>query len=715
MRPGQQAAGGGFHNPYNFVPAVVRKREDADLGDDAPFGAHRLASERWSGRIRVRLTTSTPLLLPDAARAEQIEPSHFWYPTLVIGGRPYLPPTSVKGMLRSAYEAVTNSRFGVFVGHDRPLGYRRQAQRGASLVPARIVETPQGLAVQLLPGTSTVGPDGRPAGEFYAAWLPRYGRRGELRYGDGTLPEHGEAVECLIEKVDRIKQMGARQISLRYWTASAIERSGTGRLRAPRPGERPVSGWAYVTGRNISSKHDERVFFVDDRTVISPRANMQRLGQMWRDLIADYREVHERDLQERERAGHGPDDYLDEPGRTAFSAPVYRDEWQAVRDGTLCYAAVRGEEARGDLEVTALYPVMISRELFAAPPWELLDGSLRPARSRSELSPADRVFGWVNDSGEGAWRGNVRIGPPTFESGALDVFGKPGLALAILGEPKPQQARFYVGDDRSGAPVAQRDGIPKESAAYQDGKRLRGRKVYPHHAGRRPEYWQAPQDPSRARDYTIETRSSQNRSIESWVRPGAVFTFDCWVTNLSDVELGALLWLLSLEDGEYHRLGGGKPLGFGSVRLDAVPELSDLRRGRDWRRHYEILECEPASGLPDVIAKFKTAVAGAYKAPFDEVLFIRAFRRAARGFADGLPTHYPRLPEQVEGFKWFSANEREDRGQRPAHALPDLANDRGLPDWPGGGAGGRPAPRPGPGPAPSGFRNPPRGPAGGRR
>ena len=46
------------------------------------------------------------------------------------------------------------------------------------------------------------------------------------------------------------------------------------------------------------------------------------------------------------------------------------------------------------------------------------------------------------------------------------------------------------------------------------------------------------------------------------------FGFDLHVTNLSRVELGALLWLLALPSDHFHRLGGGKPLGFGSVRLE---------------------------------------------------------------------------------------------------------------------------------------------------
>jgi hypothetical protein len=44
---------------------------------------------------------------------------------------------------------------------------------------------------------------------------------------------------------------------------------------------------------------------------------------------------------------------------------------------------------------------------------------------------------------------------------------EPGLPLAILGQPKPQQARFYVAASPDGE--AQKDGLDKEKAGYSSG------------------------------------------------------------------------------------------------------------------------------------------------------------------------------------------------------------------------------------------------------
>ena len=81
-----------------------------------------------------------------------------------------------------------------------------------------------------------------------------------------------------------------------------------------------------------------------------------------------------------------------------------------------------------------------------------------------------------------------------------------------------------------------------------------------------------------------QRRDRQNRSIKAWVKPKVKFEFDIDVINLSQVELGALLWLLDMPSGHYHRLGGGKPLGFGSVRLKVVS--ADLDVGENWGKRY---------------------------------------------------------------------------------------------------------------------------------
>lgn len=699
-----------FHNPYNFIPAPPRKTNDPDLGDHEPVGHHRLFPDRYTGVIRVKMTAITPLLLPDAANATDIGDGHKSFPVrLDADGKPYIPPTSIKGMLRSAYEAITNSRLAVFPGHEASgsrdatghgarLAFRRPAR--IEVVPARVEECEEDRVVIRLLSQLWLKS---------AAKLPRYEqrpqrndrRKGEsraaLRYPDNSLPENGDHVLVRVEgngRVSEIKRYTERTVPQGYY-----------------------EGWVLITEPNINTKRYERVFVVTDkdRSLVLTNEEAQRVRRLWTELIENYQQTHVKDLEQRRARGEKPTDYLgNEPGRTAWSRHIWDKEYLKLKPGTLCYVRLENNS-----RISGIYPVTISRDLYSVSPLSLVPPSLRPATQIKELSPADRVFGWVNQEGKGAYRGHLRIGPITcqtspenaiewFNNQKRNLYGEeakrePGLPLAILGQPKPQQARFYVAASPDGE--AQKDGLDKEKAGYSSGKGLRGRKVYPHH--KLPErYWDNPmEDRTRQamdgkyfQEYRRpmlngqEQRDDQNRSIQGWVKPGTEFTFDIHITNLSKVELGALLWLLSLPKDHYHRFGGGKPLGFGSIRLDIDWNSTRIYDGKTWKEIYSSLDEIFPEALTETLAQqaviqaFKDTVVRAYGATksFEAISFIAAFLRMAKGFDDGLPVHYPRGQQKPhpEGraYEWFVANEKTQRNQVVnGYALPDLVNDLGLP------------------------------------
>ncbi|MFO0878144.1 MAG: TIGR03986 family CRISPR-associated RAMP protein [Gemmataceae bacterium] len=705
-QPVDQGPEPAFHNPYNFVPAPPRKVNHPELGDRKPVGHHRYHADRVSGVIRVTMTVKTPLLLPDAGAAINGKDDHKTFPDrLDADGKPLVAPTGIKGMLRSAYEAVTNSRMAVFAEHGERLADRMPARDGLALVPARIVASNGSEAIELLPGNSEISGSGRPADNdpMYAAWLPRYHQQtGEVapfavRYPGGQLPEHRDEVEVWLELWERTGQH-----PFAYWLVRRCVRASQSLGPAPAPGTgrgrhqpitgvgmRQVRGFVCVTNRNIDRKHDERVFFT---TRLAPVFHQltDDLRNQWRELITNYQAIHEAEIA----SGMTSPPALN---NSVWSRQVDGGVGvRALTPGTLCYAAFH------EGTVTALYPVMISRRLHEASPAALLPNSSRPATGSKELSPADRVFGWVSQSGQGAYRGNVRVGPVTCTSDdAVERFTGDGLPLAILGQPKEQQARFYVAASPQGE--AQAKGITKEQASYRQGKGLRGRKVYPHHAGLPDGHWRDPvtdrtqqadnghhQEYRRPRLDDQEQRDNQNRSIQGWVKVGTNFSFDLHVTNLSRVELGALLWLLKLPPDHFHRLGGGKPIGLGSVRLGINEMHTDLRDGEGWKQFYSTLDTvtPPRIDQTAAVKEFEATVEAAYGAgtAFDRVPFIAAFLKMVTGFNDGLPTHYPRAqhPPHPEGraYEWFVENDRTGAHGGPRVCLRDLATDPGLPMLP---------------------------------
>lgn len=719
-----------FHNPYNFVPFVPRPDRAAVVGraaggdpaaqqqaaralalvDGPPPGHHVFHSDRHHGWIDVELTLATPMLLPEPPLSR--EPGHQTVPVLQRNDRPWLPPSSLKGALRAAYECITNSRLPRFDTHDRRLGYRMQTQDGLALVPARVVQRGDQLEVTVLPGTSRIGV-GRPDGPQYAAWLPRYRGDGGLRRCDtGALPERGERVDCWVELFEH-------QRGFRFWQVRAIAAPGAlGRAPEPTRGARgrhspvgserlrKITGWVLVTNQNIGNKHDERVFFSsqapDVRCFEGDAA--ERIRRLWADVILGYQAAHTPDEIEG-RVGPGqrgpvaPDVCLgNSPGQTAWSPHLYEADTLPLGGGggTLCYLRLDGSE------IVGLFPVNISRELFPCSPCELVPADHQPAETLEAFSPADRVFGWVHqkageqDRDQRAYRGHVRIEPITcLDDDAILDLGPDGLPLAVLGAPKPQQGRFYVGRSDGSA---QEDGLSRDEAGYDRGedKKLRGRKVYPHHRGQPEAVWDEPlvdrtavdhgggwhQEYRRPRGGGREQRDAQNRSVLGWVCAGARFSTRIWIDNLSEVELGALVYLLDGgTQGHHLRLGGGKPLGFGSAELRITG--SGVRLGDAVAEGYRSLLAPPPApdvSLEEARRAFVETSQALYRrwARSGVPLHLAAHERCAVGHLDELPVHIPRRtprpdPEGQQ-HRWFSDN---DSGHKLA--LGDLVDDPGLP------------------------------------
>jgi CRISPR-associated protein (TIGR03986 family) len=214
---------------------------------------------------------------------------------------------------------------------------------------------------------------------------------------------------------------------------------------------------------------------------------------------------------------------------------------------------------------------------------------------------------------------------------------------------------------------------------------LRGRKVYPHQKDLERQYWAWPVRNSESCFYAQpgDERTDQNRSILGWVKPGAVFKFSIHFTNLTDVELGALLWLLDLPEGCFHRLGGGKPLGFGSVRLeiDRNNNRNWILKGSDLAAYYKSLcEAPPSGDISEKVESLKKAFEDAVRSVYgqggNDPEFIQAFLKAAEGF-DGRRTHYPRKQRRASEaiYKWFAENEKVGKRGGRKLSLPSLLDE----------------------------------------
>ena len=90
-----------FINPYSFVSL------GSDVQRDMPIDGE------LTGKIRVSLIVKTPLAIPDTEGVTTDEIGHKTYPFFRVADKPVIPGSQLRGMLRSAYETLSNSCLSV--------------------------------------------------------------------------------------------------------------------------------------------------------------------------------------------------------------------------------------------------------------------------------------------------------------------------------------------------------------------------------------------------------------------------------------------------------------------------------------------------------------------------------------------------------------------------------------------------------------------------
>lgn len=675
---GQQAQAGPqyrFLNPYNFIRYLDKPRPaDYVLGDCPPPPHDRYVA--LTGRITCEIEAVTPLFVSDSHAISKVTTQdgkeHSTYRFFEYEDEPALPASSLRGMVRSTFEAVTNSCFGVFDG--KRLSYRLDARKASALVPARVEQDDNGAWwLRLLPGLVTMTPGQRPKGA-YAATVHRYdpirGKRISIpKVGLNGL-DHGDRCCAIVE------DKGVFSVVL------DVAKTRKDLAQPAKPSQHTVEGWLCINNQNTENKRKERLFFrLPDNEVGPLRIPLTKhVREAYEDLIADYQDRHADELRQRQK-NNRPLDKVIGKGRDAdpaLSRFMYREADLRLGKGTLVYADLK--QSSEGLQANFMAPAAIPRVAYDhAIADRLPHDFLHPCTNYERLCPACRTFGWVHPdppenapSVKTAYAGRVRFSHAalTEDHGTLDE-----ITLAILSSPKPTTTRFYLRPMR-GAP---RDGLEDSAAGYDGHNVLRGRKFYRHHGEADPQEYQ------RTVAAGHDGRDDQNRTVRGTRTPGNRFRFTIDFENLMPVELGALLWTLELREGSqqgYHRLGYAKPLGFGSVRLRVVGlETLDLVKryvsleGTGWQ--------DAADELSRWVGIFRQSMELVYQQSFADLPNIGDLLALA-GEPPELPIHYPRTDREpsVEGknFEWFVGNKRSGRNAGPRLALPLAEKDtEGLP------------------------------------
>lgn len=154
-----------------------------------------------------------------------------------------------------------------------------------------------------------------------------------------------------------------------------------------------------------------------------------------------------------------------------------------------------------------------------------------------EVCPVCAIFGYT--AAEALFAGKISIHDT--EPSKNENISTTDLTIQQLESPRPHHRPFYF---RSGK------GLPADPTK---GGEYLGRKFYLHS------------------DHRLKFSYSENRKQEiTAVNEGAKFYFRIDFENLTESELNILMFALALEDDWYHKLGYGKPLGLGSVKITPI-------------------------------------------------------------------------------------------------------------------------------------------------
>jgi CRISPR-associated protein (TIGR03986 family) len=619
-----------FLNPYNFVrylpePAIAPEDGDARLlGRCMPPPHDRYVG--LSGRIVCHLAAETPLFISDShdikvtkkRLGDGREVEHKSYRFFQYDGKDAIPATSLRGMVRSMFETVTNAPFSVFNGDER-LEYRIDPAEARNFKPGIVRSLPK---------------DGQP----------------------------GVIALCDEAKIGAYYDDPVKNILDESWTCGEEAYAIVGKTKNNVPkveiiarnheilvaGGRPVQhGWVKVTRATIDSKRNEGFFYFKDDPNKAKAVNFDA------DRQADFNTILHAQLVDPKEDFHGQVQSRElAPGNLVYVELDPNDSTQVHNIALARVARLRYRNAIGDL----------------------LPEHLKPSERYEELDIASRVFGWVkaeqaeDRKARVAYAGRVRFTHAVLAEEEDHGVYADELPLAILGGPKPTTTLFYLRKKKGEWSEEERKqpGAAK-TIGYDGPNELRGRKVYRHHGAalNRLEYERAGQ-----------IRDRQNRSVRGVRAPGNVFEFSIDFHNLAPVELGALLWTLNLGDeGCFYRLGYAKPLGFGSVRL-VVEKITLL----DFQHRYLSLTdsswCAAApSERSNWLARFEQAMERCYEQPLRELTNVKDLLSllSEPKHTRLLPIHYPRpgVKPDPEGknFSWFVAN--KTKSTKPEKAGPN--------------------------------------------
>lgn len=538
--------------PYNFVPLpelVFSVADGIEVNGKRikPWQMHdRFLPGTHSGWVDLTIETLTPLFIRGAVRQrghgtwDEREARLRSEPQQRPDGTPVIPGSSLRGMSRTLLEILSFSKVD-------------------PITDAK-------------PFFRTFGSD-----RIGRAYRTRMVRSGQKPSGGILVIEDG-AVRILRRQVVRVSRQVLQQQGLRIGSGSNYtppwpQQHGPCWVKVPDNSDtvsqivlgadRPQDsdwrrGTLVLTGNSGNSKSKRREFVFLDVEGSTPEGVAVPQG-IWE-------RFHDEDqiTQWQERAfprNQPPGAKRRAPGHLRNGEPVF-----FLTDG-----AAESEENRDGL-------VFLGRAGMFRLPYDWSPADLIPQVLRDvPLDLAEAMFGKV-EPGD-AIKGRLRFEDAVAIEGGPDWF-ESLLVPQILSSPKPTTFQHYLTQDGAKG--------KDQLTTYLEGDytAIRGHKAYWHRwdEGSGISQVQENNDHDTLKDLQSQAPTDTQHTIIRPVKAGVKFRGRVRFENLTDIELGALLEALQLPDDCCHRLGMGKPLGLGSVRITTRVRIIDRSKlYRTWQ------------------------------------------------------------------------------------------------------------------------------------
>lgn len=651
--------------PYNFVPLsgkVFRPAWAGQISHDVPF------ADGLSGELEITLEASTPLCVGDRK-----DENNVLRPFVDADGRPAVPGSSLRGMLRNVVEIVgfarmqytdVTRRYAVRDLNNRDLYTSRITKKRADKSYEPKVQSGW---LRLRGGGETerveIVPCKNSRVEFsdLVSFLSRFGpAAGRAR----KLFETGSKTS-MSDKYEAWREAGAPlEVMFDPEPPKAHTRSKGDALYFSRSlalGVGSTKGCLVFTGQPSKTKHREFVFHGEGQLPVLVDDGVYR----------DFRFNHAKSAGERHGGDEDPNDewsYWKRELRRGGRVPIFYLTDQAGRVESLGLAQM----------YRLAYRYSIGETLAHTSP----DHHRSLPDSARGLDIAEALFGRVVHGKEVSQddfdlRGRVSIGMLRLANGGepTEVFH------GILNQPKPTFYPAYVvqrvGTD--GIALGDDHGHPKWQTYMDESAELRGWKRYP----------------ARSKVTAPPTPNAEQAKVAcrwSALRVGTTFRGKIRFHNLRPQELGALLWSLDFggQANLRHSLGFAKPFGFGVVRLllgsarvEAVapgtmaPSIEQCRaafvaemeanlKGGTFLQSEQLTQLlamvDPARGDPEALAYMSAGNVEQEKAARDTKQPNEFVEARKRGFV--LPEHVRFPNDSLRDDKLYPRESRDQRKKR---------------------------------------------------